>query len=49
MPARGPSGVMMIFATIGITAFGFYRMGLGNVEKRYVLRPMMEHILTSTQ
>ncbi|KAL4400778.1 mitochondrial respiratory chain complex I protein [Malassezia pachydermatis] len=38
MPARGPSGVMMIFATIGITAFGFYRMGLGNVEKRELAR-----------
>lgn len=36
LPAKGPSGVMLIFMTVGITAFGFWRLGLGNIERRYV-------------
>ncbi|WFD05675.1 hypothetical protein MVES1_001007 [Malassezia vespertilionis] len=35
LPARGPSGVTLIAGIIGITAFGFYRMGQGQIEKRY--------------
>jgi len=36
LPARGPSGVMLMLSAVGITAFGFWRLGLGNVERRYV-------------
>lgn len=37
MPVRGPSGVFLLFATVGVSAFGFWRLGQGNVERRYVL------------
>lgn len=36
MPVRGPSGVFLIFATIGVSAFGFFRIGQTNIEKRCV-------------
>ncbi|EDP42764.1 hypothetical protein MGL_2964 [Malassezia globosa CBS 7966] len=29
---------MLIFATIGISAFGFWRLGLGNAERRELAR-----------
>ncbi|CCU97729.1 unnamed protein product [Malassezia sympodialis ATCC 42132] len=38
MPVRGPSGVFLIFATVGISAFGFWRLGQGNIERRELAR-----------
>ncbi|AYO44254.1 NADH dehydrogenase [ubiquinone] 1 alpha subcomplex subunit 13 [Malassezia restricta CBS 7877] len=38
LPARGPSGVMLMLSAVGITAFGFWRLGLGNVERRELAR-----------
>ncbi|CAG8497611.1 10688_t:CDS:2 [Scutellospora calospora] len=38
LPQRGPSG-LVIFTVIGaISAFGFYRIGQGNLEKRELHR-----------
>jgi len=34
LPFRGPSGAVMIGAITAICAYGFYRVGLGNLEKR---------------
>lgn len=37
LPTRGPGGAV-IFAAVGaVCAFGFWRVGLGNLEKRSVL------------
>lgn len=41
LPVRGPSGVFLIFATVGVSIFGFWRLGQGNVERRYVLCTLM--------
>ncbi|WFD23195.1 Vacuolar protein sorting-associated protein 41 [Malassezia equina] len=38
MPVRGPSGVFLLFATVGVSAFGFWRLGQGNVERRELAR-----------
>lgn len=34
LPFRGPSGVVVLAAVTAICTFGFYRVGLGNLEKR---------------
>ena len=34
LPFRGPSGVVILGAVTAICAFGFYRVALGNLEKR---------------
>ena len=34
LPFRGPSGVVILGAVAAISAYGFYRVGLGNLEKR---------------
>lgn len=36
LPVRGPSGVMILTAVTAVCAYGFYRVGKGNLEKRYV-------------
>ena len=35
LPFRGPSGVVVFAAVTAICTFGFYRVGLGNLEKRW--------------
>lgn len=34
LPFRGPSGAVIIFGVAAVSAFGFWRVGLGNLEKR---------------
>jgi NADH dehydrogenase (ubiquinone) 1 alpha subcomplex subunit 13 len=36
LPFRGPSGVVILGSVTAVCAYGFYRVGLGNLEKRYV-------------
>ena len=36
LPLRGPSGVVILGAVTAVCAYGFYRVGLGNLEKRCV-------------
>lgn len=38
LPARGPNAVFALFTMLGISAYGFYRIGQGNIERRCVLR-----------
>jgi len=38
LPFRGPGGAVMIGAITAICAYGFYRVGLGNLEKRELKR-----------
>ena len=44
LPFRGPSGAVIVGAVTAICAYGFYRVGLGNLEKRYV-EPCAEGVL----
>lgn len=37
LPFRGPGGAVVIGAVTAICAYGFYRVGMGNLEKRYVV------------
>lgn len=37
LPFRGPGGAVIIGAVTAVCAYGFYRVGLGNLEKRCVL------------
>ena len=39
LPFRGPSGVVILGGVTAVCAYGFYRVGLGNLEKRYVFKP----------
>ena len=34
LPFRGPSGLAILGGVTAICAYGFYRVGLGNLEKR---------------
>ena len=36
LPFRGPGGAMIVAGVAAVSAFGFWRLGLGNLEKRYV-------------
>jgi len=38
LPFRGPSGAILLFATVGICGFGFYRYGQGAIERRELMR-----------
>ncbi|WFD41170.1 uncharacterized protein MJAP1_004165 [Malassezia japonica] len=38
IPTKGPSGVALLSAVAGLTAFGFYRVGQNNIEKRELAR-----------
>ena len=37
LPFRGPSGLVILGGVTAVCAYGFYRVGLGNLEKRYVV------------
>ena len=34
LPFRGPSGLVILGGVTAVCAYGFYRVGLGNLEKR---------------
>ena len=34
LPLRGPSGAVLLAGITAICAYGFYRVGQGNLEKR---------------
>lgn len=36
LPFRGPSGLVILGAVTAVCAYGFYRVGKGNIERRYV-------------
>ncbi|RHZ76495.1 hypothetical protein Glove_197g46 [Diversispora epigaea] len=38
LPKRGPSGVVLLTAVAAISAYGFYRVGLANEERRELKR-----------
>jgi hypothetical protein len=37
LPLRGPSGLAILGGVTALCAYGFYRVGMGNIEKRWVL------------
>ena len=37
LPVRGLSGVALLTAVTAVCTYGFYRVGKGNLEKRYVV------------
>lgn len=37
LPLRGPSGLAILGGVTALCAYGFYRVGKGNIEKRYVV------------
>ena len=39
LPLRGPSGLAILGGVTALCAYGFYRVGKGNIEKRCVLFP----------
>ncbi|GAA5921607.1 hypothetical protein JCM21900_004410 [Sporobolomyces salmonicolor] len=38
LPTKGPSGAIVFSAVTAVCAFGFWRVGLGNLEKRELQR-----------
>jgi len=36
LPFRGPGGLVILGGVTAICAYGFYQVGRGNLEKRYV-------------
>ncbi|CAL1701280.1 unnamed protein product [Somion occarium] len=38
IPLRGPSGVVILGGVTAVCAYGFYRLGKGNLEKRELKR-----------
>lgn len=36
LPFRGPSSAVILAGIFGVSAYGFYRLGLGNLERRSV-------------
>ncbi|KAI0089055.1 GRIM-19 [Irpex rosettiformis] len=38
LPFRGPSGIVILGGVTAVCAYGFYRVGLGNLEKRELQR-----------
>jgi NADH dehydrogenase (ubiquinone) 1 alpha subcomplex subunit 13 len=34
LPFRGPSGLVILGAVTAVCAYGFYRVGMGNLERR---------------
>lgn len=34
LPKRGPSGAVLLSGLVALSAYGFYKVGEGNVEKR---------------
>lgn len=37
LPKRGPSGLVIMAGVTAISAFGFYKVSQGNLERRYTL------------
>jgi hypothetical protein len=46
LPLRGPSGLAILGGVTALCAYGFYRVGLGNIEKRCVLTKESAHVRT---
>ncbi|PAV21346.1 nadh dehydrogenase 1 alpha subcomplex subunit 13 [Pyrrhoderma noxium] len=38
LPFRGPSSAVILAGIFGVSAYGFYRLGLGNLERRELQR-----------
>ncbi|KAG2064278.1 hypothetical protein BDR04DRAFT_1162704 [Suillus decipiens] len=38
LPFRGPSGLVILGAVTAVCAYGFYRVGMGNLERRELQR-----------
>lgn len=36
LPFRGPGGVVILGVVMAVCSYGFYQVGRGNLEKRYV-------------
>ena len=45
LPFRGPSGLVILAGVTAVCAYGFYRLGKGNLEKRYVIHSYTPHPL----
>ena len=43
LPFRGPSGLAILGAVTAVCAYGLYRVGKGNLERRWVL-PQIDHV-----
>jgi hypothetical protein len=37
LPFRGPGGLVILGGVTAVCAYGFYRLGKGNLEKRWVI------------
>jgi hypothetical protein len=46
LPLRGPSGLAILSGVTALCAYGFYRVGKGNIEKRCVLTKKNAHVRT---
>ena len=46
LPLRGPSGLAILTGVTALCAYGFYRVGKGNIEKRCVLTKGGAHART---
>lgn len=47
LPVRGPGGAVVFGGVFAICAFGFWRLGLGNLERRWVsIICMLQYILS---
>ncbi|KAF8318258.1 hypothetical protein DL93DRAFT_445656 [Clavulina sp. PMI_390] len=44
LPFRGPGGAVILGAVTAVCAFGFWRVGLGNLEKRCVTLSFIAHL-----
>ena len=49
LPFRGPGSLVILGGVTGICAYGFYRLGKGNLERRYeaLLPPVKEVTLVT--
>lgn len=45
LPLRGPSGLAILGGVTALCAYGFYRVGKGNIEKRCVLTKKKEALV----
>ena len=46
LPLRGPSGLAILGGVTALCAYGFYRVGKGNIERRCVLAKGSTHVRT---
>jgi hypothetical protein len=49
LPLRGPSGLAILGGVTALCAYGFYRVGKGNIEKRCVLIKGSARVQTGTE